>query len=102
MNRNLIFVFLFLFYFCCVQAYVTISIRDGGNRRAVTTVKGLPQDNLKRMLLNFKKECACSGSILHDDESGEDYLEFRGDQRINVQSFLVEEGIAERDDIKIL
>jgi translation initiation factor 1 len=50
--------------------------------------------------LQLKKVFACNGTIVEDEELGE-VIQLQGDHRTKVHQFLVEEKIAEKDQIKV-
>ena len=54
----------------------------------------------KRLLKAFKKEFACNGTIVNDEDMGE-IMQMSGDQRQKVLQFLTEEGIADKEVIKV-
>lgn len=57
--------------------------------------------DLKKILKAIKKEHCCNGTVLKDEDSKEEVLQFQGDQREAVRSFLVKEEIAGKDDVKV-
>jgi len=62
----------------------------------LTTVQGLPKKfDQKKILKVIKKQFACNGTIVADTEMGE-VIQLQGDQRKDVQAFLVDkkEGLA--------
>ncbi|KAI0805092.1 translation initiation factor SUI1 [Xylaria sp. FL0933] len=77
------------------QNYIHIRIQQRNGRKTLTTVQGLPKkfDN-KKILKVIKKKFACNGTIVNDSEMGE-VIQLQGDQRNDVQQFLVdkEEGL---------
>ena len=48
----------------------------------------------------FKKEFACNGTVVQDPDLG-DVIQLQGDHRAKIKTFLIEEEIAEKDNIKI-
>jgi translation initiation factor SUI1 len=55
----------------------------------LTTVQGLPKKfDQKKILKVIKKKFACNGTIVTDSEMGE-VIQLQGDQRKDVQEFLV-------------
>ena len=54
----------------------------------------------KKVLKAFKKEFCCNGTVVEDPEHGT-VIQLQGDQRANVSSFLINEGIVKKDAIKI-
>ncbi len=81
--------------------YIHIRIQQRNGRKSLTTVQGLPQElDFKKVLKVFKKEFCCNGTIVDHDNMGK-ILQLQGDQRKNVSTFLVDEGIVSKDLIKI-
>lgn len=81
--------------------YVHIRIQQRTGRKSLTTVEGLSAElDLRRVLKALKKQHCCNGTIVQSEESGE-VLQLQGDQRQNVQSFLVEEGICKKENVKL-
>jgi len=75
------------------QGYIHIRIQQRNGRKTLTTVQGLPGDyDQKKLLKAFKKEFACNGTLVQDEELGQ-VIQLQGDQRLKVQNFLSEEGI---------
>lgn len=67
----------------------------------MTTLQGLPKEyDAKKILKVFKKEFACNGTVVEDEELGE-VLQLSGDQRVKIAEFLVKENIAKKANIKI-
>lgn len=52
--------------------------------------------DLKKLLKAFKKEFACNGTLVEDEELGQ-VIQLQGDQRQKVSTFLIEEGIPKQD-----
>lgn len=70
-------------------------------KKSLTTVQGLPKEfDLKKILKALKKEYCCNGCVVEDEESGK-VLQLQGDQRKNVSTFVVENKLAKKDNIKI-
>ncbi|KAJ3049759.1 Eukaryotic translation initiation factor eIF-1 [Rhizophlyctis rosea] len=81
--------------------YIHIRIQQRNGRKTLTTVQGLPADlDQKRILKAFKKEFACNGTIVQDEDLGE-VIQLQGDHRLKIQQFLSGEGIVSKDKIKI-
>lgn len=51
-------------------------------------------------LISNDKVFACNGTIVEDEELGE-VIQLQGDHRTKVQQFLIEEKIADKDQIKV-
>lgn len=63
---------------------------ERNGRKTLTTVQGLPKKfDQKKILKVIKKKFACNGTIVHDSEMGE-VIQLQGDQRKDVQEFLVD------------
>ncbi|KAL9587206.1 MAG: hypothetical protein Q9212_000365 [Teloschistes hypoglaucus] len=84
------------------QNYIHIRIQQRNGRKTLTTVQGLPKKfDQKKILKVIKKKfaadshLACNGTIVNDTEMGE-VIQLQGDQRRDVQEFLVDkkEGLA--------
>ncbi|OSC99096.1 eukaryotic translation initiation factor 1 [Trametes coccinea BRFM310] len=75
------------------QNYIHIRIQQRNGRKTLTTLQGLPKEyDLKKLLKAFKKEFACNGTLVDDEEAGQ-VIQLQGDQRLKISNFLVEEGI---------
>jgi translation initiation factor 1 len=84
------------------QGHVHIRIQQRNGRKSITTVTGLSKAlDLKRILKAIKKEYCCNGTVLKDDETGTEVLQFQGDQREPVKLFLLKEEICEKEHIKV-
>ncbi|TPX63805.1 hypothetical protein SpCBS45565_g06359 [Spizellomyces sp. 'palustris'] len=78
-----------------------IRVQQRNGRKTLTTVQGLPADlDQKRILKAFKKEFACNGTVVQDEDLGE-VIQLQGDHRLKIQQFLASEGLASKDKIKI-
>ncbi len=55
----------------------------------------------KKLIKAFKKEFACNGTVVDDEESGTQVIQLQGDQRQKISVFLAEQvGIA-KNEIKV-
>ncbi|PCH38028.1 eukaryotic translation initiation factor 1 [Wolfiporia cocos MD-104 SS10] len=82
------------------QNYIHIRIQQRNGRKTLTTLQGLPKEyDAKKLLKAFKKEFACNGTLVDDEEAGQ-VIQLQGDQRLKISNFLVEEGLP-RNSIKI-
>ncbi|KAI0684202.1 translation initiation factor SUI1-domain-containing protein [Cytidiella melzeri] len=71
--------------------YIHIRVQQQNGRKTLTTLQGLPKEyDAKKLLKAFKKEFACNGTIVEDEEAGQVY-QLQGDQRLKISTFLVEE-----------
>jgi len=79
------------------QNYIHIRIQQRNGRKTLTTVQGLPKKfDQKKILKVIKKKFACNGTIVNDSEMGE-VIQLQGDQRKDVQEFLVDKNGLELD-----
>ncbi|KAG1756556.1 translation initiation factor SUI1 [Suillus paluster] len=75
------------------QNYLHIRIQQRNGRKTLTTLQGLPKEyDPKKLLKAFKKEFACNGTLVDDEEMGQ-VIQLQGDQRLKIVHFLTEEGI---------
>lgn len=83
------------------KEYVHIRIQQRNGKKSLTTVQGLRHDlSYEKILKSFKKDFCCNGNVVKDKELGK-IIQLQGDQRKNVSQFLVNAGIAKKDQIKI-
>lgn len=81
--------------------YIHIRIQQRNGRKTLTTVQGVPAEyDLKRILKVLKKDFACNGNIVKDDEMGE-IIQLQGDQRAKVCEFMVRQLGMQKKNIKI-
>ncbi|XP_050215681.1 protein translation factor SUI1 homolog 2-like [Mercurialis annua] len=81
--------------------YVHIRIYQRNGKKNLTTVQGLSREySLEKILKSLKKEFCCNGNVVQDKELGK-VIQLQGDQRKNVQSFLVGANLVRKDLIKI-
>ncbi|KAL7411488.1 translation initiation factor SUI1, partial [Mrakia frigida] len=67
-----------------------VGIQQRNGRKMLTTLQGLPKEfDPKKILKAFKKEFACNGTVVEDDESGQ-VIQLQGDQRTKIRQFLVD------------
>eukprot|EP01068_Selenidium_serpulae_P009580 Selendium_serpulae@DN5268_c0_g1_i2.p1 len=87
-------------------------------KKSLTTVQGLKKEtlDLKKILSDLKKvffnrkpthcltlccqQYKCNGTIVDNEDCGS-ILQFSGDQRVNISTFLIETGLFRKDQIKI-
>ncbi|CAO3641322.1 unnamed protein product [Cunninghamella blakesleeana] len=80
---------------------IHLRIQQRNGRKTLTTLQGLPKEyDAKKILKVFKKEFACNGTVVEDEDLGE-VLQLSGDQRLKIAQFLVQEDIAKKANIKI-
>ncbi|RLN28907.1 protein translation factor SUI1 [Panicum miliaceum] len=81
--------------------YVHVRIQQRNGRKSLTTVQGLKKEfSYNKILKDLKKEFCCNGTVVQDPELGQ-VIQLQGDQRKNVATFLVQAGIAKKENIKI-
>lgn len=74
--------------------YIHIRIQQRNGRKTITTLQGVPTEyDPKKLLKAFKKEFACNGSLVQDEEMGQ-VIQLQGDQRTKILAMLTEEGIS--------
>ena len=84
-----------------MDGYIHIRIQQRNGRKTITTIQGLPKElDFVKLVKAFKKEFACSGNIVKDEELG-DVIQMAGDQRLKVKQFITEKGIVKKDKIKV-
>ncbi|GJJ12143.1 hypothetical protein Clacol_006384 [Clathrus columnatus] len=105
------------------QNYIHIRIQQRNGRKTLTTLQGVPKGpdfllfdlcnlkrnsdrfalfpeyDLKKLLKAFKKEFACNGTVVDDEELGQ-VIQLQGDQRMKISTFLTEEGVP-KSQIKV-
>lgn len=64
------------------------------------TFRHLAEYDQKKLLKAFKKEFACNGTIVDDEELGQ-VIQLQGDQRQKVAAFIVQEGITSKTEVKV-
>jgi len=75
------------------QNYIHIRVQQRNGRKTLTTLQGLPKEyDPKKLLKAFKKEFACNGTLVDDEEMGQ-IIQLQGDQRLKISTFLTEEGL---------
>ena len=76
-------------------------VQQRNGRKTLTTIQGLPVElDRKKVLKVFKKEFACNGTIVEDENMGE-VIQLQGDHRVKVGSILIEEAICKKEDLQI-
>ncbi|KAF2105131.1 eukaryotic translation initiation factor SUI1 [Rhizodiscina lignyota] len=72
------------------QSYIHIRIQQRNGRKTLTTVQGIPTKfDQKKILKVIKKKFACNGTIVNDEKMGE-VIQLQGDQRKDVEKFLID------------
>ena len=84
-----------------ITNYIHIRIQQRNGRKTLTTVQGVPAEyDLKRILKVLKKDFACNGNIVKDEEMGE-IIQLQGDQRSKVCEFMMTQLGLKKKNIKI-
>ncbi|CEP08372.1 hypothetical protein [Parasitella parasitica] len=98
--QQITFTFGFCTYFV-ININLDLRIQQRNGRKTLTTLQGLATEiDCKRLLKAVKKAFACNGTVIEDEEHGE-IIQLQGDQRMKLAEFLVAEGIAKKDEIKV-
>ncbi|XP_006372949.2 protein translation factor SUI1 homolog isoform X2 [Populus trichocarpa] len=81
--------------------YVHVRVQQRNGRKSLTTVQGLKKEySYSKIQKDLKKEFCCNGTVVQDPELGQ-VIQLQGDQRKNVSTFLIQSGIAKKENIKI-
>jgi len=81
--------------------FVHIRIQQRNGRKSLTTCQGIPEQfDLRRIMKALKKKFCTNGNIVDDPDLGK-VIQVQGDQRENIKSFLVKEGMVSAANIKI-
>merc|ERR1712168_1506757 len=84
-----------------LQNKIHIRIQQRNGRKTISTVQGIEEKyDLKKLAKAFKKEFNCNGTVVEDEQYGE-VIQLSGDQRNNVQQFLVDTSICKKDNIVV-
>jgi len=76
---------------------IHLRVQQRNGRKSITTVAGLsPELDLKKIVKAVKKSYNCNGCIVDDEKAGQ-VLQFQGDHRDNIKSFLIDNGFPEKD-----
>jgi translation initiation factor 1 len=81
--------------------YIHIRIQQRNGRKTLTTVQGVPDEyDPKKLLKHFKKEFACNGTVVEDEELGQ-VIQLQGDQRAKISQMLIEDiGLGESKQLR--
>ncbi|CAD6570580.1 MAG: Eukaryotic translation initiation factor eIF-1 [Cyphobasidiales sp. Tagirdzhanova-0007] len=81
--------------------YVHIRLQQRNGRKTLSTIQGIPTEyDNKKLLKFFRKEFACNGTLVLDEELG-DIIQLQGDHRVKINQKLVEEVGLPADTIKL-
>lgn len=70
-------------------------------RKGFTIVTGLSDDlDFKKILRACKKAWCCNGTVVENAKWGS-VMQFQGDRRRDLYKFLIEEGMAVKENIKV-
>jgi len=80
---------------------VHIRVQQRNGRKCITTIQGLNQElDFKKILKAVKKQECCNGTVVEDDTMGM-VLQFQGDQRDAIKTFLEKMEIVEKSQLKV-
>jgi len=80
---------------------VHIRIQQRNGRKTLTTVQGLDEEfDKKKIVRACKKTFCCNGTVVEHPEYGE-VIQFQGDQRNNICSFLNDNAIVKPGHLKV-
>ena len=83
------------------QQMVHIQFQQRTVRKCITIIQGLADDiDFKKLVRHFKKCWSCNGTVIDDETYGQ-VIQLQGDHRKAVAKFLMEEGLASKQQIKI-
>merc|ERR1712002_1177944 len=84
-----------------LQNKIHIRIQQRNGRKTITTLQGIDvKYDQKKLAKAFKKEFNCNGTVVEDTQYGE-VIQLSGDQRNNIQQFLVDCGICKKDTLVV-
>merc|ERR1712014_16685 len=70
--------------------------------KKLTRLKGLGEEfDFKKILAHLKKAQKCNGAIKNDEKTGQPIIELSGDHREAMEIFLYDEGICEKEHIRV-
>jgi len=80
---------------------IHIQFQQRTTRKCISIIQGLPDDlDFKKLVRHFKKMWNCNGTVIQHEEWGQ-VIQMQGDIRKAVAKFLIDEGIALKEEIKI-
>ena len=83
------------------QGMVHIQFQQRTTRKCITIIQGLAEDiDFKKLVRHFKKLWNCNGAVISDDKWGQ-VIQLQGEHRKDTAKFLINEGIASKQEIKI-
>jgi translation initiation factor 1 len=99
---------------CGISWLTPPGLQQRNGRKTITTVQGIPDKyDPKKLLKAMKKEFACNGHVVHSADSDDEdspapgkkddhgkVLQFQGDQRVSVKTFLVDSGLLTEKEAK--
>uniref|UniRef100_A0A7S2VTG8 SUI1 domain-containing protein n=1 Tax=Lankesteria abbotti TaxID=340204 RepID=A0A7S2VTG8_9APIC len=81
--------------------FIHIRNQQRNGRKTLTTIQGLGgRFDCRKICKHFKKVFNCNGTVIDNEEMGE-VIQLQGDQRRKVADFLIEEGLANKEEIKV-
>ena len=84
-----------------ITNYVHVRVQQRNGRKTLTTVQGIPFEfDLKRILKVLKRDFACNGHIVKDEDMGE-IIQLQGDQRSKICDFMLTQLGFKKNIIKV-
>ncbi|KII63199.1 Protein translation factor SUI1 [Thelohanellus kitauei] len=84
-----------------LQTVIHVRIRPRAGRKCDTFLEGLPTKyDLTKILKALRKKFHCNGAIVKREDLTE-FIQLTGDQRKNIEKFLLENKFANPSDIKM-
>ena len=80
---------------------IHIHYQKRNNRKTWTKIEGIEKDMAKKISKKWKKLWGCNASLQKDEETEQTVLVLNGDHRGKVSRFLLENKIAEEDEMEI-
>merc|ERR1712002_306110 len=84
-----------------LQNKIHMRIQQRYGRKTITTLQGIDvKYDQKKLAKAFKKEFNCNGTVVEDTQYGE-VIQLTGDQRTNIQNFLVDFGMVKHESLVV-
>lgn len=83
---------------------IHLRIQKRNARKHITVAEGIYEldgINIKRLLRELRKKFCCMGSEVRDAKTDAKFLQLSGDQRENLKTFLLAEGLVEKSQIVV-
>eukprot|EP00331_Platyophrya_macrostoma_P033932 CAMPEP_0176443696 /NCGR_PEP_ID=MMETSP0127-20121128/22593_1 /TAXON_ID=938130 /ORGANISM="Platyophrya macrostoma, Strain WH" /LENGTH=102 /DNA_ID=CAMNT_0017829007 /DNA_START=6 /DNA_END=314 /DNA_ORIENTATION=+ len=83
------------------DSIVHIRVQQRKNKKYITTIQGVGAEfDYQKILKAFRKNFNCNGTIV-EEKDGSKVIQLTGDQRTGCAQFFREEGIADKENIKV-